>query len=159
MDLFDYAYGILNSPLYIEKYIELLKIEFPRIPIPSGNEMFLRIVSYGKQLRTLHLLEEDIGNPLDIKFEGVGDNVVSSRKLKAEGLFINRTQLFTNVTEEIWDFCYGGYHGLQKWFKDRKGMKLSEKDIQHVIKVLNVFYRTINIREHLDACLDEFGLI
>src|SRR5699024_2748749 len=125
MDLFDYAYGILNSPLYIEKYIELLKIEFPRIPIPSGNEMFLRIVSYGKQLRTLHLLEEDIGNTLDIKFEGVGDNVVSSRKLKAEGLFINRTQLFTNVTEEIWDFCYGGYHGLQKWFKDRKGMKLS----------------------------------
>lgn len=159
MDLFDYTYGILNSPLYIEKYIDLLKIEFPKIPIPNGNEMFLRIAAYGKQLRNIHLLEEDIGNPLDIQFEGIGDNIVSSRKLKPEGLFINRTQRFTNVTEEIWDFCYGGYHGLQKWFKDRNGMKLSESDIQHVIKVLNVFNRTIIIREDLDACLDEFGLI
>lgn len=74
-------------------------------------------------------------------------------------LYINRTQLFTNVTEEIWDFCYGGYHGLQKWFKDRNGMKLSEDDIQHVIRVLNVFEKTISIREDLDICMDEFGLI
>lgn len=159
LDLFDYSYGVLNSQLYIEKYIDLLKIEFPRVPVPNGNEMFQRIASYGKQLRKLHLLEEDIGNPLGIKYEGDGDNVVSTRKLKQEGLFINRTQLFTNVTEEIWDFCYGGYHGLQKWFKDRNGMKLSESDIQHVIKVLNVFACTISIREDLDVCMDEFGLI
>lgn len=159
MDLFDYSYGILNSPLYIEKYNDLLKIEFPKVPIPNGNEMFLRIVSYGRQLRKLHLLEEDIGNPLDIKFDGNGDGIISSRKLKPEGLFINRTQLFTNVTETIWDFCYGGYHGLQKWFKDRNGMKLSENDIQHVIQVLNIFDRTISIREDIDACLDEYGII
>ena len=43
--------------------------------------------------------------------------------------------------------------------KDRNGLKLSENDIKHVIKVLNVFDRTINIREDLDACLDEYGLI
>lgn len=159
MDLFDYSYGILNSSLYIEKYNDLLKIEFPKVPIPNGNEMFLRIVSYGRQLRKLHLLEEDIGNPLDIKFDGNGDGIISSRKLKPEGLFINRTQLFTNVTETIWDFCYGGYHGLQKWFKDRNGMKLSENDIQHVIQVLNIFDRTISIREDIDACLDEYGII
>ena len=159
LDLFDYSYGVLNSQLYIEKYIDLLKIEFPRVPMPNGKEMFQRIASYGKQLRKLHLLEEDIGNPLGIKYEGDGDNVVSTRKLKKEGLFINRTQLFTNVSEEIWDFCYGGYHGLQKWFKDRNGMKLSDSDIQHVIRVLNVFAETIIIREDLDACLDEYGLI
>lgn len=159
MDLFDYSYGILNSKLYIEKYKDLLKIEFPKVPIPNGNEMFLRIISYGRQLRKLHLLEEDIGNPLDIKFDGNGDGIISSRKLKPEGLFINRTQLFTNVTEAMWDFCYGGYHGLQKWFKDRNGMKLSENDIQHVIRVLNIFDRTISIREDIDACLDEYGII
>lgn len=147
------------SKLYIEKYKDLLKIEFPKVPIPNGNEMFLRIISYGRQLRKLHLLEEDIGNPLDIKFDGNGDGIISSRKLKPEGLFINRTQLFTNVTEAMWDFCYGGYHGLQKWFKDRNGMKLSENDIQHVIRVLNIFDRTISIREDIDACLDEYGII
>ena len=159
LDLFDYSYGVLNSQLYIEKYIDLLKIEFPRVTVPNGNEMFQRIASYGKQLRKLHLLEEDIGNPLGIKYEGDGDNVVSTRKLKQEGLFINRTQLFTNVSEEIWGFCYGGYHGLQKWFKDRNGMRLSDSDIQHVIRVLNVFAETIIIREDLDACLDEYSLI
>ena len=79
--------------------------------------------------------------------------------MKTEGLYINRTQLFTNVTEKLWVFCYGGYHGLQKWFKDRNGMKLSESDIQHVIQALNVFDRTISIREDLDACIDGYGLI
>lgn len=38
-------------------------------------------------------------------------------------------------------------------------MKLSDSDIQHVIRVLNVFAETIIIREDLDACLDEYGLI
>lgn len=38
-------------------------------------------------------------------------------------------------------------------------MKLSEDDIQHVIRVLNVFEKTISIREDLDICMDEFGLI
>lgn len=159
MDLFDYIYGILNSPLYVKKYIELLKIGFPRIPIPNSSEAFLIISDYGKKMRRLHLLEEDIGNPLNIKFEGEGDNVILSRKLKPEGLFINQTQFFSNVTEEIWNFCYGGYHGLQKWFKDRTGMELLDNDIQHVIKVLNVFDQTIRIREDLDVYMEEFNLV
>jgi DNA (cytosine-5)-methyltransferase 1 len=39
------------------------------------------------------------------------------------------------------------------------GIKLSESDIQHVIRVFNVFAKTISIREDLDVCLDEYGII
>lgn len=159
LDLFDYAYGILNSSLYIEKYMDLLKIEFPKIPIPNGDDMFLTTISFGKLLRTLHLFEEEVGNPLNIEFVGEGDNTISSRKLKSNRLYINRTQYFTNVTEDLWDFCFGGYHGLQKWFKDRNGTKLTDRDIRHVINVFNVFSKTICIREELDACLDSYGII
>lgn len=63
------------------------------------------------------------------------------------------------MTEDLWDFCFGGYHGLQKWFKDRNGTKLTDRDIEHVIKVFNTFSKTISIREDLDACLDSYGII
>lgn len=66
-------------------------------------------------------------------------------KTRYEGLYINKTQLFTNVAEGILDCCYSVYHGLQKWFKDRNGMKLSESDIQHVIRVLNVFDQSLRV--------------
>jgi predicted helicase len=33
--LLDYIYAVLHSPNYREKYKEFLKIDFPRIPLPS----------------------------------------------------------------------------------------------------------------------------
>ena len=34
-----------------------------------------------------------------------------------------------------------------------------DNDIQHVIKVLNVFDQTIRIREDLDVYMEEFNLV
>ncbi len=159
MDLFDYAYGILNSPLYVEKYNSLLRIDFPRIPIPNNSTAFKRIVELGGTLRRLHLFELPVNNTLDIYFAGEGDRIVGSRKLKGNSLYINRTQFFANVTEDLWDFCFGGYHGLQKWLKDRNGMKLTDEDIQHVIRVFNIFAMTISIKKDIDDYMCKYSLI
>ena len=74
-------------------------------------------------------------------------------------MFINRTQYFTNVRKELWDFCFGGYHGLSKWFKDRKDIYLSEADKEHVIQVFNIFDQTESIMGEIDALLIEFGML
>lgn len=159
LDLFDYVYGVLNSPAYINTYIDLLKIEFPKVPIPNSAAMFRDICSFGEDLRQLHLMENDVENDLNISFEGDGDCCVDARKIRGNCLYINKTQYFTNITEELWDFCYGGYHGMQKWFKDRKGLCLKESDIEHVIRVFNIFAKTISIRDELNECLDKYGLL
>lgn len=154
INLFDYCYAILFSEQYRLKYHDLLCIDFPRVPYPRDREQFQQYCDHGAELRKLHLLETDVPNLLNIKFEGIGNNEVTSVSYSNETIKINRTQRFTGVSETVWDFCFGGYHGLQKWFKDRRGCILTEEDISHVIKVLNVFSRTAEVMEKIDliAC-------
>ena len=97
----------------------------------------------------------EIPNKLGVQFVGEGNCEISSVSYSDGVLKINQFQSFINVREDIWDFCFGGYHGLQKWFKDRRGTVLSEKDIQHVIRVFNVFDETETIMAEIDS-IDEY---
>ena len=40
LDLLDYIYAVLHSPIYREKYKEFLKIDFPRLPYPTDAKTF-----------------------------------------------------------------------------------------------------------------------
>ena len=159
MDLFDYAYGILHSLSYRTRYKDLLSINFPKIPVPHNSSMFHRVIEIGGHLRKLHLLEMPIQNKLGIEFLGNGDNTVSCYRYANGKAYINRTQYFTNIREDIWDFCFAGYHGLQKWLKDRQQHVLSASDIEHVITVFNVFDQTEADMALLDTILEEYEVI
>lgn len=159
LDIFDYCYGILSSNSYRLKYKQLLSIDFPRVPVPINSEFFKRVIEIGTKLRTLHLLECPIDNTLDIKFIGTGDYVISGLNYENDCIYINSDQYFTNVREDLWDFCFAGYHGLQKWFKDRRQQKLDKKDIQHVIDVFNVFDKSQALMNQVDELLYEFDIL
>lgn len=157
--VFDYCYGILHSSAYRTKYLELLSIDFPRVPIPSSSDMFESVVEVGAHLRKLHLFEIPIDNHLGICFCGNGSNVIARRHFRDDRVYINRTQYFSNVREDIWDFCFAGYHGMQKWLKDRRGEALSPKDIQHIIDVFNVFDYTETDMAKVDEILESYEII
>src|SRR5205814_1859957 len=38
--IFDYVYAVLYSPSYRTKYAASLRIDFPRIPLPSNSRLF-----------------------------------------------------------------------------------------------------------------------
>ena len=159
LDLFDYSYGILHSSSYRTRYKDLLSIDFPRVPIPKDSTMFHNVAEIGAHLRKLHLMEIPIGNKLGIELLGDGDNVVSGYRFANGKAYINRTQYFSNVREDIWDFCFAGYHGLQKWLKDRRQRILSPRDIEHVINVFNVFDQTEIDMASLDTILEQYGVV
>jgi len=159
LDIFDYCYGILNSNAYRLKYAGLLAIDFPRVPAPCDSQFFWQIVELGAYLRNLHLISHPIKNTLGIYFMGTGDYVISGVRFQDNKVYINRSQYFTNIREDLWDFSFAGYHGLQKWFKDRRQQRLSESDIQHVINVFNVFDQSETYMAKLDSVLTECGLV
>lgn len=159
LDIFDYCYGILSSNAYRLKYAGLLAIDFPRVPAPCDSQFFWQIVELGAYLRNLHLISHPIENTLRIDFMGTGDNVISGVRFQDNKVYINRSQYFTNIREDLWDFSFAGYHGLQKWFKDRRQQTLSESDIQHVINVFNVFDQSETYMAKLDSVLTECGLV
>ncbi len=159
MDLFDYCYGILYSSSYRTRYKELLSIDFPKVPIPKDSAMFRSVAELGAHLRKLHLLEIPIENNLGIELLGDGDNLVSGYHFANGKVYLNRTQYFSNVREDIWDFCFAGYHGLQKWLKDRRNHILSSADVEHIINVFNVFDQTETDMASLDTILEEYEIV
>lgn len=142
IDILDYIYAVLHSPDYIEKYKEFLKIDFPRVPYPKNRSIFWELVSLGKQLREIHLLESPTLDNYFTQYPVHGDNIVTKPKYENGKVFINSTQYFDSVPEVAWGFFIGGYQPAQKWLKDRKERALEFDDILHYQKIIIALTQT-----------------
>ncbi len=150
-DIFYYIYAILYSNTYRTRYAEFLKIDFPRIPFTSNYKLFIKLGKLGKQLADLHLLKSDELNKPISKFSGKGDNKVTQRpKYEDERVYINSTQYFTKVKEEVWSYQIGGYQVCDKWLKDRKDRELSLYEIQTYCKIVTALGKTIELQKKID---------
>jgi hypothetical protein len=56
-DIFDYVYALLHSPGYRARYVEFLKIDFPRLPVALSLELFGELTRLGGELVAMHLIE------------------------------------------------------------------------------------------------------
>jgi predicted helicase len=155
-DILDYIYASLHSPDYREKYKELLKIDFPRIPYPKDKKVFWKLVEKGKELREIHLLESPIlDNSITSYPNNDGRNIVEKVKFEEIGndigrVMINSSQYFESMPKIAWEFYIGGYQPAQKWLKDRKGRELSYDDITHYQKVIVALVETEKIMREID---------
>lgn len=151
IDILDYVYAILNSPKYRDKYIEFLKIDFPRIPYPKDKNTFWSLVNLGNELGQIHLFESTFLNNFISSFPVSGSNEVpKAPEYNNERVYINKEQYFENVPGVAWNFFIGGYQPAQKWLKDRKGRVLTEEDINHYQKIIVALTETDRIMKEID---------
>ncbi|NBV06190.1 MAG: DNA methyltransferase [Proteobacteria bacterium] len=150
LDLLDYIYAVLHSPNYCEKYKEFLKIDFPRVPFPSNQNIFWQFVEIGGRLRQIHLLESKIFEKLITTYPIDGDNKVEKISFEKGKVKINQTQYFEGVTQNVWEFFIGGYQPAQKWLKDRKGKILSFEEILHYQKIIVALSETSTLMKKID---------
>ena len=137
-----------HSPSYREKYKEFLKIDFPRIPIPT-QEKFDHLVPLGRELRELHLMQSSIIDEYHNDFPIAGDCEVEKITYTDDKVWINKTQFFGNVPELAWNFYIGGYQPAQKWLKDRKGRQLSDADLVHYQRIIKILLETDRIMKEI----------
>lgn len=147
-DILDYIYAVLHSPGYRKKYKEFLKIDFPRVPMPSQGE-FDRLTPLGRELRELHLMKSPLLDSYETTYPEQGNDIVESIKYNDSKVWINDTQYFGNVPEIAWNFYIGGYQPAQKWLKDRKGRKLSNTDLDHYQKIIKILIETDKIMKQI----------
>ena len=145
VQVFDYIYGILHCPIYLDTYAEFLKINFPRIPWPKTPDEFWEVSEKGALLRELHLMEPSAIGDTPFPFSGNGDNVVNKSEFGNGKVWINNEQCFDAVPEVSWNLYIGGYQPAQKWLKDRKGRKLSFEDVKHYQRIVKVLSETKRI--------------
>lgn len=103
----------------------------------------------------IHLMEADIETDSSYPIEG--NNLVDKIAYKNDKVYINKTQYFDNVKENIWQFYIGGYQVCHKWLKDRKGRQLSYDDCEHYLYILAALEQTIDLMEKIDETLPEFS--
>lgn len=159
-NVFHYAYGILHSPCYRGRFSEFLKVDFPRLPLPSSCEFFFDVVKLGEVLVGLHLMESTMLNkelaiwsgkslPCEVEKVSYVDKTVWINKEESVG--------FVGVPEDVFSFHIGGYQVCEKWLKDRKGRKLSKDDIEHYQKIVVALSETIRLMAEIDKVIDAHG--
>ncbi|MGB4254062.1 MAG: type ISP restriction/modification enzyme [Minisyncoccales bacterium] len=157
-EIFYYIYAVLYSNTYRQKYLEFLKIDFPRVPFTKNYELFKKLSRFGKELVDIHLLQSPSLDKTSAKFEGEGE-LSSVKKIiynqKEKRVYINENQFFANVEPEVWNYFIGGYQVLNKWLKDRKGRSLTDEEIKTYIKIISALSQTILTQKEIDKLYRE----
>lgn len=160
--IFYYIYAVFHSPTYRTRYAEFLKIDFPRVPLTSDNDLFTQLAEYGKELVALHLMKSPKLNNFITQFtENGGSQIVDAGhpKYTKSAVVINKKgDKFLGVPEEVWNFYIGGYQVCQKWLKDRKGRTLNDDDIQHYQRVVVALQETITLMQLIDDTIPEWPI-
>jgi len=152
-EIFYYIYAVLYSPAYRQRYEEFLKIDFPRIPLPSDYEAFKALNNLGKELVELHLLKHEALDETEVGFPEGGSNKVERVRYDetAQRVYINKDQCFEGILKEVWEYRVGAYQVMEKYLKDRKGRKLFLDEINHYIKVAKAIHLTIELQDKVDS--------
>jgi predicted helicase len=173
-EIYKYIYATLFSCTYRSRYAEFLKMDFPRVPLPSSLSLFRALTKLGSELVAFHLVEflldgekprnaaarawpicpqltEFIGKVPSIEVEKVsyGKKTVWLDKAQSVG--------FKGVPEEVWEFHIGGYQVCEKWLKDRKGRRLMADDVLHYHKIVTALSNTIRLMKDIDKVIDKHG--
>ncbi|MEG3923741.1 type ISP restriction/modification enzyme [Microcoleus sp. T3_D1] len=160
--IFYYIYAIFHSPTYRQRYAEFLKIDFPRVPLTSNDQLFQDLGAKGQALVDLHLMKSKKLNKLITKMSGDGDNAVTEVTYKPaeQRVYINKTRYFEGLAPEVWEFKIGGYQVLDKWLKDRKKAKrtLSFDDVLHYQKVVVALKETMQLMVEIDLLIPGFPI-
>jgi predicted helicase len=143
-EILGYIYAVLHSPTYRERYLEFLKIDFPRISLVDKREIFEALSKLGCELVQAHLLKSIPEEPKVDVTKGEFEVEKPTYNAQHERLYINKEQHFSPVSQDVWDFHIGGYQVLNKYLKSRIGRALSLDEIENVqnaIKVLGFTQR------------------
>ena len=163
-DILAYIYAVLYHPEYRNKYLEYLKIDFPKIPFTDDIELFNRMVLFGRELIDLHLLRK-IPDYKNIYIDKVGDTyhstvekMPSKKRYRENKVFVNETLFVKGVDEEVWNYKIGSYQVIDRWLKCRIGRELSYEEKQHLQDMVKVIKRTIEIQKKEQETINVFEI-
>ena len=150
-EILGYIYAILFHKEYRKKYLDFLKIDFPKIPFVGSKDYFLKFAKLGEELYNLHLgnlkIQKEVGEPMFKDNQNKNEKIVKAIYNENEkDLFVNESLYFKNVDKEVWEYKIGGYQVLDKYLKSHKNENIDYEYFENVIKILT---RSIEIETEI----------
>jgi hypothetical protein len=133
--VFEYVYAVLYSPPYRRRYAELLRTDFPRIPLPRDRGAFLELSGLGSILVDLHLLRSERLRQPAVHFTGEGQG----------------REAFQGIEPEVWGYRVGGYQVLDRWLAARAKRALRYEEIEEFRRIAAALRETIEVEKRIAA--------
>ncbi len=159
IELIYYIYAVLSAEQYSKDYSIYLKSDYPYIPIPKTVNAFFDLASLGKQLAQITMMKALTPKEfLQTTFNVPGTADIENIQYKNNNVYINDTQFFGNISEEIWNYTAGRHQPAQLWLKHRKGRILTYNEIIYYQQMISAIQQTIEIKKRInDAYLTWFS--
>ncbi|EOX2645665.1 type ISP restriction/modification enzyme [Campylobacter upsaliensis] len=151
-----FIYANLYNPKYRSKYLEYLKIGFPKVSFEVSVKEFERFEKLGSELIKLHLMQEIPQDEIDfILKESKKPNFKIAKYQEKERfvenkIILNEDLAISPIGAEIWNYTIGGYQVLKQWLKYRKDYVCTKEELEHLLKICKILKKTIEIQKALD---------
>lgn len=152
-----FIYANLYNPKYRSKYLEYLKIGFPKVSFEVSVKEFERFEKLGSELIKLHLMQEIPQDEIDFIFlkESKKPNFKIAKYQEKERFVENKIMLnedlaISPINAEIWNYTIGGYQVLKQWLKYRKDYICTKEELEHLLKICKILKKTIEIQGKLN---------
>lgn len=132
--VFEYVYAVLYSPPYRRRYAELLRTDFPRVPLPRNRGAFLELSGLGNILVDLHLLRSGRLRQPAVHFTGEGKG----------------REVFQGIGPEVWEYRVGGYQVLDRWLAARAKRALRFEEIEEFRRIAAALRETIGVERRIE---------
>ncbi|MDD1778003.1 MAG: N-6 DNA methylase [Candidatus Helarchaeota archaeon] len=156
MDPLAYIFAILFSNRFRTRYSDMLKRNFPRIPLIQNRVVVTKLIQIGVQLMKIHLLQTEFELNSVVKTNITVDDRIERGfpKYRDGFVFISPEKWFDGVSQEVWKLFIGKYQVCYKWLKDRENQALSERDIVHYREIVCALEATIPLIRIIDEILE-----
>lgn len=151
-----FIYANLYNPKYRSKYLEYLKIGFPKVSFEVSVKEFERFEKLGSELIKLHLMQEIPQDEIDFIFlkESKKPNFKIAKYQEKERfvenkIILNEDLAISPISAEIWNYTIGGYQVLKQWLKYRKDYVCTKEELEHLLKICKILKKTIEIQGKL----------
>jgi predicted helicase len=155
-EVFGYAYAMLHDACYLFRFREPLRTGFPHIPLPESREGFLRRARLGRELASLHLLEDRRLAASPVRLDGdprlppMIDRTTLIYDETAGRVRLNRRGLsFDGIAPEVWRYRVGSYQVLIRWLKARAGHNLSLSAIREFRWIAEAVRRSLEVQQRI----------
>ncbi|MEB2821636.1 type ISP restriction/modification enzyme [Campylobacter upsaliensis] len=156
-EILAFIYANLYNPKYRSKYLEYLKIGFPKVSFEVSVKEFERFEKLGSELIKLHLMQEIPQDEIDFIFlkESKKPNFKIAKYQEKERfvenkIILNEDLAISPIGAEIWNYTIGGYQVLKQWLKYRKDYVCTKEELEHLLKICKILKKTIEIQKALD---------
>jgi predicted helicase len=167
--LFDYTIAIMHSPDYRKRYLDMLQVDFPKIPVPGSLAAFQALSELGGQLSSAYLLEDSAPaglakfNGIDRQVAEVGEAGKTLRLASASAshgrLYINASSYFDAIPVASWELTIGAYQVCHKWLDDRRksGRALADEEVSTFRAIVWACGRIIDLSVQVDEAVSRSG--